>query len=66
MLGDSNLLSPLHSLPQIREWIRQGNYDPPWRGLLQPVQVIRFDQNRSSCAELSVVRTMYHRRIQIK
>ena len=23
-----------------REWIRQGNYHPPWQGLLQPVQVI--------------------------
>ena len=36
---------------------------PPWMGLLQPVQVKRFDQNRSSCAEMSVVRTIYHRRI---
>ena len=36
---------------------------PPWMGLLQPVQVERFDQNRSSCAEMSVVRTIYHRRI---
>ena len=66
MLGDSNLLSPLHSLPQNREWIRRGNYHPPWQGLKQSVQVERFDQNRSSCAELSVVRTIYHRRILIE
>ena len=62
ILGDSQFPRLLFTLyPE--EWKQQEYSHPPWMGLLQPVQAERFDQNRSSCAEMSVVRTIYHRRI---
>ena len=63
ILGDSQF--PLSSsLFTLKPRVETKEYShPPWMGLLQPVQVKRFDQNRSSCAEMSVVRTIHHRRI---
>ena len=62
ILGDSQF--PVSSsLFTLKPRVETKVYSHPWMGLLQPVQVKRFDQNRSSCAEMSVVRTIYHRRI---